>query len=237
MPPWCCTGRRTATPRCRLGRRVTLYVCGITPYDAAHVGHAFTYVAFDTLARFLRARGHEVVYCQNVTDVDDDVLRRAAANGEDYLALGGARRPPTCGSWTPSTWSGRTSSPRPPRRSRSCSSWPAASSTAATPTRSTGPCSSTSPAYPGFGELSGLDAATQQRPAGRAGRRPRRPAQAQPAGLHRLAAQPAGRAVVGQPLGAGPAGLAPGVLGHGPAPPRGHHRPARRRGRSPLPPS
>jgi L-cysteine:1D-myo-inositol 2-amino-2-deoxy-alpha-D-glucopyranoside ligase len=72
----------------RLDRRVTLYVCGITPYDAAHVGHAFTYVAFDTLARFLRARGHEVVYCQNVTDVDDDVLRRAAANGEDYLELG-----------------------------------------------------------------------------------------------------------------------------------------------------
>jgi L-cysteine:1D-myo-inositol 2-amino-2-deoxy-alpha-D-glucopyranoside ligase len=72
----------------RLGRRVTLYVCGITPYDAAHVGHAFTYVAFDTLVRFLRRRGHEVAYCQNVTDVDDDVLRRAAATGEDYLALG-----------------------------------------------------------------------------------------------------------------------------------------------------
>jgi L-cysteine:1D-myo-inositol 2-amino-2-deoxy-alpha-D-glucopyranoside ligase len=72
----------------RLGGRVTLYVCGITPYDAAHVGHAFTYVAFDTLARFLRARGHEVRYCQNVTDVDDDVLARAARNGEDYLALG-----------------------------------------------------------------------------------------------------------------------------------------------------
>ena len=71
-----------------LGRRVTMYVCGITPYDAAHVGHAFTYVAFDTLARFLRHRGHEVVYCQNVTDVDDDVLRRAARDGEDYLALG-----------------------------------------------------------------------------------------------------------------------------------------------------
>jgi L-cysteine:1D-myo-inositol 2-amino-2-deoxy-alpha-D-glucopyranoside ligase len=72
----------------RLDRRVTLYVCGITPYDAAHVGHAFTYVAFDTLVRFLRRRGHEVAYCQNVTDVDDDVLRRAARNGEDYLALG-----------------------------------------------------------------------------------------------------------------------------------------------------
>jgi L-cysteine:1D-myo-inositol 2-amino-2-deoxy-alpha-D-glucopyranoside ligase len=63
-------------------------VCGITPYDAAHVGHAFTYVAFDTLVRFLRWRGHEVVYCQNVTDVDDDMLRRAARDGEDFLALG-----------------------------------------------------------------------------------------------------------------------------------------------------
>jgi L-cysteine:1D-myo-inositol 2-amino-2-deoxy-alpha-D-glucopyranoside ligase len=74
----------------RLDRKVTLYVCGITPYDAAHVGHAFTYVAFDTLARFLRWRGHEVVYCQNVTDVDDDMLRRAAHQGEDFLEL--ARR-------------------------------------------------------------------------------------------------------------------------------------------------
>jgi L-cysteine:1D-myo-inositol 2-amino-2-deoxy-alpha-D-glucopyranoside ligase len=72
----------------RLGPRVTLYVCGITPYDAAHIGHAFTYVVFDTLVRFLRWRGHQVVYCQNVTDVDDDMLRRAAHNGEDYLELG-----------------------------------------------------------------------------------------------------------------------------------------------------
>ena len=71
-----------------LGERVTLYVCGITPYDAAHIGHAFTYSAFDTLVRLLRSRGHQVTYAQNVTDVDDDVLRRAARNGEDYLELG-----------------------------------------------------------------------------------------------------------------------------------------------------
>jgi cysteinyl-tRNA synthetase len=71
-----------------LGADVSLYVCGITPYDAAHVGHAFTYVAFDTLVRFLRARGHTVLYAQNVTDVDDDVLRRAARDDEDYLQLG-----------------------------------------------------------------------------------------------------------------------------------------------------
>jgi L-cysteine:1D-myo-inositol 2-amino-2-deoxy-alpha-D-glucopyranoside ligase len=87
-PPLVLHGPPDGDAPLRLGRRVTMYVCGITPYDAAHIGHAFTYVAFDTLARFLRARGHEVAYCQNVTDVDDDVLRRAAETGEDYLALG-----------------------------------------------------------------------------------------------------------------------------------------------------
>lgn len=71
-----------------LRQRVSLYVCGITPYDAAHLGHAFTYSAFDTLVRYLRHRGHLVRYCQNVTDVDDDVLRRAARDGVDYLELG-----------------------------------------------------------------------------------------------------------------------------------------------------
>ncbi len=87
-PPLVLSGPPTGTAPLELGGRVTLYVCGITPYDAAHVGHAFTYSAFDTLTRFLRSRGHEVIYCQNVTDVDDDVLARAARNGEDYLELG-----------------------------------------------------------------------------------------------------------------------------------------------------
>jgi L-cysteine:1D-myo-inositol 2-amino-2-deoxy-alpha-D-glucopyranoside ligase len=88
VPPLVLHGPPDGAAPLSLGRRVTMYVCGITPYDAAHVGHAFTYVAFDTLARFLRHRGHEVAYCQNVTDVDDDVLARAARDGEDYLALG-----------------------------------------------------------------------------------------------------------------------------------------------------
>ena len=88
VPPLVLHGPPDGDAPLPLGRRVTLYVCGITPYDAAHIGHAFTYVAFDTLVRFLRGRGHEVVYCQNVTDVDDDVLRRAARDGEDYLELG-----------------------------------------------------------------------------------------------------------------------------------------------------
>ncbi|MDQ3881249.1 MAG: cysteine--tRNA ligase, partial [Chloroflexota bacterium] len=67
---------------------VGLYVCGITPYDSGHLGHAFTYVQFDVLNRYLRHLGHDVRYVQNLTDVDDDMLRRARELGEDYLALG-----------------------------------------------------------------------------------------------------------------------------------------------------
>jgi L-cysteine:1D-myo-inositol 2-amino-2-deoxy-alpha-D-glucopyranoside ligase len=68
--------------------RVGLYVCGVTPYDTGHLGHAFTYVSFDVLHRYLEYLGHDVRYVQNLTDVDDDMLRRARELGEDYLALG-----------------------------------------------------------------------------------------------------------------------------------------------------
>jgi len=64
-----------------------LYVCGITPYDATHLGHAATYVAFDLMNRAWRAAGHDVTYVQNVTDVDDPLLQRAAATGQDWRAL------------------------------------------------------------------------------------------------------------------------------------------------------
>ncbi|RYE81502.1 MAG: cysteine--1-D-myo-inosityl 2-amino-2-deoxy-alpha-D-glucopyranoside ligase [Myxococcales bacterium] len=65
----------------------TLYVCGITPYDATHMGHAATYVAFDLLNRAWRAAGHTVRYVQNVTDVDDPLLERATAIGVDWAEL------------------------------------------------------------------------------------------------------------------------------------------------------
>ena len=68
--------------------RVGLYVCGVTPYDTGHLGHAFTYVSFDVLHRYLEYLGHDVAYVQNLTDVDDDMLRKARETGEDYLALG-----------------------------------------------------------------------------------------------------------------------------------------------------
>ncbi|WP_432500969.1 cysteine--1-D-myo-inosityl 2-amino-2-deoxy-alpha-D-glucopyranoside ligase [Kineococcus arenarius] len=65
----------------------TLYVCGITPYDATHLGHANTYVAFDLLQRAWRDAGLDVTYVQNVTDVDDPLLERAAATGVDWAEL------------------------------------------------------------------------------------------------------------------------------------------------------
>ncbi len=60
---------------------VRLYVCGPTPYEHAHAGHARTFVAFDVLVRFLRARGYRVTYVRNVTDIDDKILKRAAEKG------------------------------------------------------------------------------------------------------------------------------------------------------------
>src|SRR5215217_6643718 len=64
-----------------------LYVCGITPYDATHIGHAATYVAFDLLNRAWRSAGHDVTYVQNVTDVDDPLLERAAKVNIDWMEL------------------------------------------------------------------------------------------------------------------------------------------------------
>ncbi len=69
------------------GSTAGLYVCGITPYDATHLGHAATYVAFDLLNRVWRDAGVEVVYVQNTTDVDDPLLERANERGLDWREL------------------------------------------------------------------------------------------------------------------------------------------------------
>lgn len=70
------------------GPTATMYVCGITPYDATHLGHAATYVTFDLVNRVLRDQGHEVHYVQNVTDVDDPLFERADRDGVDWRDLG-----------------------------------------------------------------------------------------------------------------------------------------------------
>ena len=70
------------------GPTATMYVCGITPYDATHLGHAATYLTFDMVNRVLRDQGHDVHYVQNVTDVDDPLFERAERDGVDWRDLG-----------------------------------------------------------------------------------------------------------------------------------------------------
>jgi cysteinyl-tRNA synthetase len=66
---------------------VRMYVCGMTVYDFIHVGHARMMIAFDVVNRYLRYRGYRVTYVQNITDIDDKIIRRAAENGESIGAL------------------------------------------------------------------------------------------------------------------------------------------------------
>jgi len=67
---------------------VGLYVCGVTPYDTTHIGHAFTFLTFDILVRVMRQKGWDVTYVQNVTDIDDDILRKAKEVGLTWKQLG-----------------------------------------------------------------------------------------------------------------------------------------------------
>ncbi len=69
-------------------QKVTMYVCGITPYDTTHLGHAFTYVFFDVVYRYLTFKGYTVSYTQNVTDIDDDILKRAKKEHRNWKELG-----------------------------------------------------------------------------------------------------------------------------------------------------
>ena len=67
--------------------KISLYVCGVTPYDALHIGHARAFTVYDVLRRVLEARGLEVHHVQNVTDIDDKIINRARETGRDALAL------------------------------------------------------------------------------------------------------------------------------------------------------
>ncbi|MGH3658958.1 MAG: cysteine--1-D-myo-inosityl 2-amino-2-deoxy-alpha-D-glucopyranoside ligase, partial [Micromonosporaceae bacterium] len=78
-------GPRTVVPE--PGQPARMYVCGITPYDATHLGHAATMIAFDLIYRMWADAGHQVRYVQNVTDIDDPLLERATRDGEDWVVL------------------------------------------------------------------------------------------------------------------------------------------------------
>lgn len=70
-----------------LGKEVKIYVCGITPYDSAHLGHIFTFMTYDLMARRLEDRGHKVTMVRNVTDVDEPMYARATKLGISYMEL------------------------------------------------------------------------------------------------------------------------------------------------------
>lgn len=78
-------GKQPLTPL--VEGKIGIYVCGMTVYDYCHLGHARVLVAFDVITRFLRAKGYDVNYVRNITDIDDKILRRADENGEAFDAL------------------------------------------------------------------------------------------------------------------------------------------------------
>ncbi len=80
------TARRAVVPF-EPPHTVRMYVCGITPYDSTHLGHAATYLTYDVLIRRLEETGHEVRYVRNITDVDDSILPKARELGVPYLEL------------------------------------------------------------------------------------------------------------------------------------------------------
>jgi cysteinyl-tRNA synthetase len=82
------TRRRRIVPFRPRAKQVTIYVCGVTPYDTTHLGHARTFLTFDLVVRLLEARGTRVKYAQNVTDIDESILQRATRDGVDWRDLG-----------------------------------------------------------------------------------------------------------------------------------------------------
>jgi len=67
--------------------KVRMYVCGVTPYDSAHIGHGMSLISFDVIRRYLEHRGYQVRHIQNFTDIDDKIISRANAEGVDPDAL------------------------------------------------------------------------------------------------------------------------------------------------------
>lgn len=68
-------------------KTISMYVCGLTPYDSTHIGHARTYVSFDVIKRYLTKKGYDVSHIQNITDVDDKIIKRCKETGADPKTL------------------------------------------------------------------------------------------------------------------------------------------------------
>src|SRR3989344_4378534 len=80
--------RKKEVFKAKRGKKVNLFVCGVTPYDFTHLGHARTYIAFDMIAKYLRQKRIDVFYLQNITDIDDKILTRAKKERIRWKQLG-----------------------------------------------------------------------------------------------------------------------------------------------------
>ncbi len=211
------------------GPIVTMYTCGITPYDAAHLGHAATYLAYDVLQRRLRDLGHETQCVRNVTDVDDDILRKARELGVHYLDLAAEEMARFDADMEALGLLPAFSEPRATSAIPDILGFIGMVLESGHAYQAGGAVyfsvSSFASLRPGQPPGSGRDAA----PGRRAGRQSRRPQQARPPRLRAVAAVGSRRAGLGVAVGPGPARLAHRVLGAGHAGARADHRPARRR--------
>ena len=215
---------------------VRMYVCGITPYDSTHLGHAATYLTYDLLIRRLEELGHEVRMVRNITDVDDSILPKARELGVPYLELAEAEiarfhsdmdalgmRPPIAEPRATETIDEIIVDRRAAARLRATRTSPHGTAYFDV---------STSPRLRrALALLPGPDGAARPGPR----RQPRRPAPARPARLRALAAVARRRARVARAVRRRPARLAHRVLGDVDAGARPDARPARRRHRPDLP--
>jgi L-cysteine:1D-myo-inositol 2-amino-2-deoxy-alpha-D-glucopyranoside ligase len=81
------TKSKKINPIGQVDKKIQIYVCGITPYDSAHLGHAFTYLTFDLVIRTLNFIGRKTNYVQNITDIDDPLFERARKTGTDWQTI------------------------------------------------------------------------------------------------------------------------------------------------------
>ena len=231
------TAREAVVPFEPAGPTATLYACGITPYDAAHLGHAAVYLTFDVLQRRLRDLGFGVRSVRNVTDVDDDILRKARELGVHYLDLAAEEMARFDADMASLALLPVAAEPRATSAIADILSLIGAALDRGHAYESGGAVYFEVATFAGFGDVSHFDRAEDARAGGRPRREPGRPEQARPARLRALAAVAVGRAELGVPLGSRPAGLAHRVLGPRPARARPDDRPPRRWTRPRLSPS
>ena len=217
------------------GPLVKMYSCGITPYDAAHLGHAAVYVYFDMLQRVLRDLGHETTVVRNVTDVDDDILRKARELGVHYLDLAAEEMARFDAEMALLNLLPVWSEPRATSAIPEILSLIGAALDRGFAYESGGSVYFSVSSFGSFGEVShGTTApgcSSWRRSTGESGG----PEQARALGLRVVAAVAARRAGVGVAVGAGTARLAHRVLGVGAARARGDDRHPRRRSGPGLP--